>query len=279
MIRRRRMKTIIPILLFTLISIAVTAQDQDKFEFKRIEDNSFFIEEAYNQDPGIIQHISGFQYMNDKSWIYTFTDEWPLAGKKHQISATVPLLDAGTGTGIGDIAINYRYQAVLTNRLGFSPRFTFLIPTGNYRIGAGTGVLSYQLSLPLSFILSRKFVTHYNLGATFSPGAHSPEGINANIVNLNYGTSVIWYTGVNFNVMVEVFGNCLMKTPGLGVTNVTNSLFISPGFRFAINFKSGLQIVPGLAIPAGIGPSAGNYGIFAYLSFEHVLWREKPAGR
>ena len=26
-----------------------------------IQDNSFLIEEAYNQDPGVVQHISGFQ--------------------------------------------------------------------------------------------------------------------------------------------------------------------------------------------------------------------------
>jgi hypothetical protein len=58
-------------------------------------------------------------------------------------------------------------------------------------------------------------------------------------------------------------------------TTTSRSLFISPGFRYAINFKSGLQIVPGLAIPIGFGSSKGASGLFAYLSFEHPLW--KPA--
>jgi hypothetical protein len=44
---------------------------------------------------------------------------------------------------------------------------------------------------------------------------------------------------------------------------------ISPGVRGAINFTSGLQIVPGIAIPIGAGPSHGERGVFFYLSFEH----------
>lgn len=32
-------------------------------EPKKIQDNSFLIEEAYNQEDGVIQHIQTFQYM------------------------------------------------------------------------------------------------------------------------------------------------------------------------------------------------------------------------
>ena len=35
------------------------------------------------------------------------------------------------------------------------------------------------------------------------------------------------------------------------------------------NFDSGLQIVPGVAVPVGVGPSEGEYGVIGYLSFEH----------
>jgi len=55
----------------------------------------------------------------------------------------------------------------------------------------------------------------------------------------------------------------------------TYAFLINPGLRLAINFKSGLQIVPGIAIPLGLGPSSGEYGIFLYLSFEHPLWQER----
>ena len=48
-----------------------------------------------------------------------------------------------------------------------------------------------------------------------------------------------------------------------------DTFFINPGFRFAINFESGLQIVQGITAPIGLGPSEGEYGIFLHLSFEH----------
>ena len=47
------------------------------------------------------------------------------------------------------------------------------------------------------------------------------------------------------------------------------NLFISPGIRWACNFRNGLQIVPGVGLPMGIGPSAGQVGAIFYLSFEH----------
>lgn len=48
-------------------------------------------------------------------------------------------------------------------------------------------------------------------------------------------------------------------------------LLLSPGIRWSYNFKSGLQIVPGLACPMGVRPSAGKRGIIVYLSFEQPL--------
>jgi hypothetical protein len=58
-------------------------------------------------------------------------------------------------------------------------------------------------------------------------------------------------------------------------TGVQNTLWIAPGLRWAYNFKSGLQIVPGAAFLAGAGPSFGEKGVFLYLSFEHPMWKEK----
>jgi hypothetical protein len=52
-------------------------------------------------------------------------------------------------------------------------------------------------------------------------------------------------------------------------TEWSRSLFLSPGIRWAYNFKNGLQIVPGIGVPIGIGPSLGEKGVFLYLSFEH----------
>src|SRR5512143_1899109 len=81
-----------------------------------IQDNSFLVEEAYNQEPGVVQHISTF--LRDRQtgdWIYTFTQEWPVGGLAHQLSLTVPVQRLasspdGGRRGFGDVALNYRYQ-------------------------------------------------------------------------------------------------------------------------------------------------------------------------
>ena len=48
-----------------------------------IQDNSFLLEEAYNQEAGVVQHISAFQRMRGGEWIATFTQEWPAPGQTH----------------------------------------------------------------------------------------------------------------------------------------------------------------------------------------------------
>ncbi|TAK07500.1 hypothetical protein EPO44_03950, partial [bacterium] len=45
-----------------------------------ISDNSFLLEEAYNQEPGVAQHIFNAVYSNDprrRGWSFNFTQEWP----------------------------------------------------------------------------------------------------------------------------------------------------------------------------------------------------------
>jgi hypothetical protein len=53
-----------------------------------------------------------------------------------------------------------------------------------------------------------------------------------------------------------------------GKTEWARVLYVSPGIRWAHNFKSGLQIVPGIAMPVGVGSSAGERGLILYVSFE-----------
>jgi len=57
-----------------------------------IADNSFLIEEAYNQERGVVQHISVWQRdLRSRAWAFTFTQEWPLSTQTHQLSYTIPL--------------------------------------------------------------------------------------------------------------------------------------------------------------------------------------------
>src|SRR5438445_13715185 len=50
-----------------------------------IQDNSFLVEEAYNQEFGVVQHIQTLQRLWDsKDWVYTFTQEWPVDATPRQ---------------------------------------------------------------------------------------------------------------------------------------------------------------------------------------------------
>ena len=244
-------------------------------EVKKIQDNSFLIEEAYNQEAGVVQHIQSFMYLKkSKDWIYTFTQEWPVPNETHQFSYTIPAthLHDNDTTGIGDILLNYRYQAILKDRVALAPRFSLILPTGDYKKGLGTDTVGYQMNIPLSVELSDRFVTHWNMGATYTPRAKDSTGEKSDILGFNYGASLIYLATENFNLMLEAAGTSTETSPINGVKTTESTFFINPGVRFAINFKSGLQVVPGFSVPIGIGSSKGEYGGLVYLSFEHPLF-------
>jgi hypothetical protein len=244
-------------------------------ETKKIQDNSFLIEEAYNQEDGVVQHIQMFQYMKKTNdWQYSFTQEWPVPKITHQLSYTVPVshMHDGDTTGIGDILINYRYQAIMQDKIALAPRFSIILPTGDYKKGLGSDTVGYQVNIPLSVELSNKFVTHWNMGATFTPRAKDATGEKSNVRGFNYGASLIYLATENLNLMLEAVGTSTETAPINGVKTTGSTFFVNPGLRYAINFKSGLQVVPGLSMPIGIGPSEGEYGGLLYLSFEHPLF-------
>ena len=242
-----------------------------------IQDNSFLVEEAYNQNFGVVQHISSFtRFFDSKDWNYTFTQEWPAPGdERHQLSYTLVALHAGafpgSGVGIGDVFLNYRYQLVGSGetRVAFSPRLSLIFPTGDSTVGRGSGSFGLQTNLPLSVVLGRKLVSHWNAGATFFPHAQDASGDRAATAGYNFGQSFIWLTNARFNVMLETVFARSQTVVSSDHTEWTSSLFLSPGIRWAYNFKNGLQIVPGIGVPLGVGPSAGEKGVLLYLSFEH----------
>ncbi len=241
-----------------------------------IQDNSFLVEEAYNQDPHVVQHINSFSRSWDGSaWNYTFTQEWPLGGQTHQLSGTFPFLALegaeGTAHGLGDLAVNYRYQWIGDGeaRVACAPRLSLLLPTGSYRKQLGAGGLGLQASLPLSVVLAPRWVTHGNLGATFVPSARSASGERAATRSFNLGWSLIRLAQVRLNLMLETVWARAETAVGAGLAAHQETFFLSPGIRWSYNFKSGLQIVPGVAFPIGLGPSKGDNALFLYLSFEH----------
>lgn len=246
-----------------------------------IQDNSFLVEEAYNQEFGVVQHISGFtRFWDSKDWAYTFTQEWPVPrDERHQIGYTLAALHAGalanSGFGIGDLLLNYRYQLVGSGdaRVAFSPRLSLILATGDSTHGDGAGSFGVQTNLPLSIVLCQKLVSHWNAGATFFLHAQDPSGDRAATAGYNLGQSFIWLAHARFNVMLETVFLQAQTVVANDRTEWTSALYLSPGIRWAYNFKNGLQIVPGIAVPLGVGPSAGEKGVLLYLSFEHPFRR------
>src|SRR6185369_17848086 len=105
-------KTTLLLIAFLLLARTLHAQGQATTPPEPISDNSFLIEEAYNQAPGVVQHINTFTRSRGGDWLYTFTQEWPVGSMKHQLSYTFAALSVGRADGVGDFALNYRYQLV-----------------------------------------------------------------------------------------------------------------------------------------------------------------------
>jgi hypothetical protein len=245
------------------------AQDSTKGP-PRIEDNSFLIEEAYNQEAGVVQHIGTFRRSSDASWVSTFTQEWPAPSQRHQLSYTVPVQSArGDGTGLGDLALNYRYQALGRDEetVWFAPRLTLLVPTGSTRSGRGVGGPGVQVSLPVSVSVSQLLVTHWNVGSTVSR-SHSFSGARGTPKSFNAGASAILLISPNLNLMLEGLyerNETLAESGGIVVEKRTT---VVPGLRGAINLASGMQIVPGIGVPIS-GSSREDRDLFLYFSVEH----------
>ena len=237
-----------------------------------VRDNSFLVEEAYNQPAHVVQHISVFSLVRRaNAWEYGFTQEWPVGSQRHQLSVTVPILNAADATGVGDIAVNYRYQLAFDDATGnaVAPRVSLLLPTGDAERDRGTSSLGVQMNLPVSWGLHRALVTHWNVGGTWIPAAQASSGGRVATRSLSAAASAIWLVKREVNLMLEVAW-ARVELPVAADTRVTEeSAWLSPGVRTAIDFSSGLQIVPGIAFPIGIGPAEGARRVLFYLSFEH----------
>jgi hypothetical protein len=256
-------------------------RDESRREIPPIQDNSFLMEEAYNQEEGVVQHINAFQRMRGGDWIATFTQEYPVPRQRHQLSYTIAYQrvegDSGARSGLGDVALNYRYQFAGSGEALFAcaPRITLLLPAGDEKAGLGSGGVGVQGAVATSTVLSSKFVAHTNLGGTYTWSARNARGQKSSLRAYNAGQSVVWMARADFNVLVEAVWSWQQEVVAAGRARGSDSFFISPGVRWAYNFPSGLQIVPGIALPIGAGPSRGDRSVFVYLSFEHPMWKAR----
>ncbi|MGB2869010.1 MAG: transporter [Bacteroidota bacterium] len=236
---------------------------------KPIQDNSFLIEEAYNQEDNVVQHISnGTIYHRD--FAYSFTQEWPLGGQAHQLSFTIPYLtfDSFANHGVGDILINYRYQALFEEHsVAVAPRASVILPTGSKSDGMGWGVVGLQFSVPASIELSEEWVTHLNIGTTVLPNVTGGPN-KATLISVSSGASLIWLVKSTFNIMLEMVYNSNAGIEDDGASTREQEFILNPAIRGAINVGD-LQIVPGIGVPLSFRKEGMRPGVFVYLSFEH----------
>ena len=246
-----------------------------------IQDNSFLMEEAYNQNYGVVQHIQFFQRQwLSHDWVYAFTQEWPVdPAPRNQLSYTIPVVHfGGVGSGIGDIALNYRFQVLGDGnaKYAMAPRLSVLLPTGDSARGFGAGGTGIQMSVPFSWVHNNLLTTHWNLGTTITPSQKNPLGQTSDTYAVNAGQSFIFSVNNRLNLMLETVWAGTESVVAKDKTVREHTVLLSPGVRWAYNFKSGMQIVPGVAFPTGVGPSSGDWGILLYFSIEHPYRKLKP---
>ena len=243
----------------------------------QIQDNSFLIEEAYNQERGVVQHIGTFARSSGGDWASTFTQEWPLGGIRHQLSYTIPVerID-GFGVGLGDVALNYRYQLAGNPeaRTVAAPRFSILLPTGDEGEGRGAGAVGFEVNFPVTLVLSNEIVTHWNAGATLTPSARNALGDQATTHGFNLGASIVWLFRPRFNFLLETVWEDARTVVADGRVVGETGWLLNPGARWAFDLPGDLQIVPGVAYVIGLGEGPDENALFFYLSFEHPFSRQ-----
>lgn len=236
-----------------------------------IQDNSFLVEEAYNQEPGVVQHISVLELpRRGGDWSFDFTQEWPAPNLRHQLSYTIPLARADGERGVGDIALNYRYQLLgdAEARLAVAPRLSVLLPTGDSDNGLGAGGTGIEVNLPVSFVAGDRLVAHWNLGGSRTFGADGENGAEADLDAVFAAQGLIWLARPTLNLMLEARWDRGDVLAADGRVEHEESFVLSPGARFAQNLGE-LQIVYGLAFPLEVGAGDGAKSTLLYLSFEH----------
>jgi Putative MetA-pathway of phenol degradation len=234
---------------------------------KGIQDNSFLIEEAYNQEPGMVQHIATLRRL-ERDWLLAFTQEWPIASQTHQFSYTVPysrLRGGGQAAdGFGDLMLNYRWQALMetAGTPAFAPRLSLILPTGDADRGLGLGSVGYQINLPVSKVVSDRVTVHGNAGLTTYADIDGRSPLSYNL-----GASAVYAVTRDFNLMLEGLLEWSETVSSASIERET-SFTLSPGVRKAFDLAPG-QLVVGVAAPVRFSSGAPDYGVFLYLSVEH----------
>jgi DtxR family Mn-dependent transcriptional regulator len=234
-----------------------------------ILDNSFLVEEAFNQERGVFQTIFGFQ-RSDDAWDFAVTQEWPVRSQRHQLSYTVPVGSLSGNAGFGDLTLNYRYQALMEDPgyPAFSPRLSLILPTGATELTRNS--VGLQVNLPVSKQRGDLYL-HANTGFTWYPRADAQPGTEGSkrvsLLSPHLSASGIYRVRPMFNLMVEGVVELEQFARPDGSRGRDTILTLSPGARGGWNLGDH-QLVVGAAVPVTWVASDSSAGVLIYLSYE-----------
>jgi len=225
----------------------------------RITDNSFLVEEAFNQEAGIFQNIFNASRSNG-DWVATFTQEWPVVSQKHQFSYTLLWGSQDGDAEFGDTLLNYRYQAMLEGpgRPAFSPRVSLILPTATGG-GDSTGL---QFNLPFSKQTGEVY-WHWNAGLTWLRAAEDGDETRSLTSPFLAGSAIVRLLPM-LNAMLETV---LLFDEQANIGR-EKTFILSPGVRGGWDIGDH-QLILGAAVPfTWAGDAARDTAAFFYLSYE-----------
>jgi hypothetical protein len=205
----------------------------------KLVDNSFLLEEGFNQPINAVQFIQDY---NSRTNEFTHSGEIPMGSKGHQFSYLV-----AQDQKINPI-LSYRFLSVSEPRVYLAHRFGVVVPVQDERYG-------FEYKQAFTFVASDRWMYHWNFGLF-----HFPRYKGETINSYNSGTSVVYYAQDNLNFLVEAY---------LETNQNQYRYIINPGLRYALNLDwQETQIVPGMSFPISFEQDTENAGVLLYLSFE-----------
>lgn len=249
------------VLLLTRPAAAQTAPAAEPFA---ITDNSFFVEEAFNQERGVVQNIFIWEQTRGGGWDGSFTQEFPAPAMRHQLSYTIPFDGGAGGAHVGGTLLNYRFQALeeSPSRPAIAPRVSVILPTGRAAdFGDRPGL---QLNLPVSKQFGDVYA-HANFGVTRLMGV--PLGAKeTSLTSPQVAGSVVYRLRPMLNLMLE--GAVELADTVVGATTARErTVLVSPGLRGGWNFGK-KQLVIGAAVPVTTAGSESSVAVLGYFSYE-----------
>jgi hypothetical protein len=208
-----------------------------------ILDNSFLVEEAYNQEAGIFQNIFGVIRTDAGQWAATFTQEWPAPSVRHQLSYASPRISL--------LLRARREHSLEAARVGLELNLPASRQFRNIYLHGNAGVRMYPQ------VESSVFPSPVELRASHDVALVNPFLAGSAILRVKPMLNLMFESVVLFDEHIVARAETARET----------TVILSPGTRFGWNLGDH-QLVLGAAVPIAHASGETNRGVFGYASWE-----------